>query len=115
PLALTLLELDKEGGRSGSIVPRFLTALRKSALKPIVLAPVAAVILVVSGLGPPAETAPGPGFWSLARSSLDLMARASAGAALFLTGLILSAMPHVINRNVVISVLAGNIVRPLLT
>ena len=125
PMTLTLLDLDRAGQQHGSILAQFLTAMRRSALKPIVLAPVAAVILVLCDLGPAAQWSESEGegegndknnvpyAWVIIGGTLDPLAAAASGAALFLTGLILSALPHTVNRNVVASVLVCNLVRPL--
>lgn len=105
PLTLTLLELSKQkGDEGGSTVARFLSALRKSVSKPIFIAPLLAVILALAGFQMP----------PLVDKSLSLIGQATAGAGLFLTGLILSAQPIRINANVLLGVLFKNIAQPLL-
>jgi len=105
PLTLVLLELSKSNGQNGGQkVAAFWYALRKSLSKPIFLAPLIAVIVALSGFQIPA----------LADKSLTLIGGATAGAGLFLTGLILSAQPIHISRNVVQGVCLKNIIQPLL-
>jgi malonate transporter and related proteins len=104
PMTLTLLELAKAEPGSGSGFAKFLTALRKSVSKPIVVAPVLAVILALAGVQIPA----------LIDKTLSPIGAATAGAGLFLTGLILSAQPIRITREVVIGVVLKNILQPLL-
>ncbi len=105
PLTLTLLELSKnKGDEGGSKVAQFLGALRKSVSKPIFIAPMLAVILALSGFQIPV----------IASKSLSLIGQATAGAGLFLTGLILSAQPFRINGNVILGVFLKNIAQPLL-
>jgi malonate transporter len=106
PLALALLELSKSKGQDGGPkAAQFLRALRKSVSKPIFIAPLVAVIVALSGFQMPA----------LADKSLMLIGEATAGCGLFLTGLILSAQPIRISRNVVQGVCMKNIIQPLLT
>ncbi|MGC1302705.1 MAG: AEC family transporter [Caulobacteraceae bacterium] len=104
PLTLTLLELAKAEPGSRSGFAQFLGALRKSVSKPIFLAPMLAVILALAGFQIPA----------LVDKTLSPIGAATAGAGLFLTGLILSAQPIRITRDVVIGVVLKNILQPLL-
>lgn len=103
PLTLTLLELSKQDGTSGSGFSRFLGALRKSVSKPIFIAPLLAVILALLGIHMP----------PLVDKSLGVIGAATAGMGLFLTGLILSAQPIRITGNVVLGALLKNIIQPL--
>lgn len=104
PLTLTLLELSKQDGSSGSGVSKFLGALRKSVMKPIFIAPLLAVILVLCGVRMP----------DLINNSLGVIGAATAGLGLFLTGLILSAQPIRITSNVTLGVVLKNIIQPLI-
>ncbi len=104
PLTLTLLELAKTGPGARSGVSQFLIALRNSVTKPIVLAPLLAVVLALAGVPLP----------PLADKSIGLIGAATAGAGLFLTGLILSAQPIRLTSNVAIGVFLKNIFQPLL-
>ena len=65
----------------GSTLSRFGSALGKSVRKPIFLAPVLAFVLVLAGVHMPDPV----------ETTLTPIGAAGAGAALFLTGLILSA------------------------
>ncbi|MDE1147505.1 MAG: AEC family transporter [Azospirillaceae bacterium] len=104
PLTLTLLELSKQPEGAGGGFGQFLGALRKSVSKPIFIAPMLGVILALAGVEMP----------PLVDKSLSLIGAATAGAGLFLTGLILSAQPIRINGNVVVGVLLKNVLQPLL-
>ena len=100
PLTLVILEASaqKPGER------QFATVLLRAFRKPIVLAPVLAVAFAFSGLGLPA----------LAVKSLTLMAQVSGGAALFITGLILSAQKFRLGRSADIQTMAANVAHPLI-
>jgi len=78
--------------------------LYRALRKPIVLAPVLAVLFVVSGAELP----------TLAVKSLNLIGQVAGGAALFLTGLILSAQKLRIGRSAGLQTLAANVVHPLI-
>ena len=104
PLTLTLLELAKEGSDAGSGLSKFGVALWKSVTKPIIVAPLLAVILALLGVPMP----------PLVDKTLSVIGAATAGAGLFLTGLILSAQPIRISPPVLVGVTLKNIVQPLL-
>ncbi|MET1029055.1 MAG: AEC family transporter [Dongiaceae bacterium] len=104
PLTLTLLELAKQQGAAGPKLSHFLKALRNSVLKPIFIAPLLAVVLALAGFQMPV----------LADKTLSVIGQATAGAGLFLTGLILSAQPIRITGNVVLGVFLKNIAQPML-
>jgi malonate transporter len=103
PLSLALLEMSRDAGQGGSVARKFLSALRKSVLKPIVVAPLVAVCFSLSDLALP----------MIADRALGLLGQATAGIGLFLTGLILSAQPIRVDGNVVLGVLLKNVVQPL--
>jgi len=100
PLTLVILEAtsQKAGERHLWLV------LYRALRKPIVLAPVLAVLFVVSGAELP----------TLAVKSLNLIGQVAGGAALFLTGLILSAQKLRIGRSAGLQTLAANVVHPLI-
>jgi malonate transporter and related proteins len=100
PLTLVILEIaaQKKGERHIG------TVLLRAFRKPIVLSPLLAVLFVLTGLGLP----------SLAAKSLTLMGEVAGGAALFLTGLILSAQRLRLGPSASIQTVAANIVHPLL-
>jgi malonate transporter len=100
PLTLVILEASaqKPGERDFSGV------LLRAFRKPIVLAPVLAVLFALTGIGLP----------ELAIKSLGLMAQVSGGAALFLTGLILSSQKLRLGASASIQTMAANVVHPLI-
>ncbi|MDM0015227.1 AEC family transporter [Variovorax sp. J22P168] len=106
PIALIVLELDKGQSSSGETPSaRTLRALRRALTKPVVLAPILGIVMSLCGLelGPVVE------------ASLALIAHASAGVALFLTGLILSAQSFRLNWKIVAATGMADIIRPLAT
>src|SRR6266404_1499969 len=84
PLSLVLLEAAGPGERSVSKI------VRGALVKPIVIAPVLGLLLSLGGISLP----------SLLDSGLTLVGQGASGAALFLTGLVLSAQPFRFNTNV---------------
>ena len=100
PLTLVILEAaaQKPGER------QFASVLLKAFRKPIVLAPVVAVLFALSGIGLP----------DIAFKSLGLMAQVSGGAALFLTGLILSSQKLHLGTSSNIQTVVANIAHPLI-
>jgi len=100
PLTLVVLEAanQKPGERHFGIV------LFRAFRKPIVLSPILAVLFALTGIGLP----------DLAVKSLTLIAAVAGGAALFLTGLILSAQKLRLGATVGIQTLVANVVHPLL-
>jgi malonate transporter len=96
---LSLLLLESAGGRRST--PEI---LRGALLKPIVVAPVAGLLCSLGGIALP----------SLLDSGLALMGQGASGAALFLTGLVLSAQP--VRPSASVGVAAGikNVLQPLL-
>jgi malonate transporter len=100
PLALVVLERSGQTKHKGRIGNALLEVFKK----PIVLAPLLSVLLVLTNIGLPD---------SLIRS-LSLMGEVSGGAALFLTGLILSAQSIRIGANVAIQTLLSDALRPLI-
>ena len=103
PLALTLLELSK-GGASGGLAQRIATALKRACAKPIVWAPAIGVVLAIAGLELPL----------FVLNSLGLIGQATAGAALFLTGLVLSLQRFRLTWGLVAAVIVVNVLQPLL-
>ena len=98
PLSLVLLEAAGPGERSVSKI------VRGALVKPIVIAPVLGLLLSLGGISLP----------SLLDSGLTLVGQGAAGAALFLTGLVLSAQPFRFNMNVGVGAVLKNIVQPVL-
>jgi malonate transporter len=104
PITLAILESSTPAGRELPLSKRILRAIWKSVTKPVVLGPALGVIVALSGLQVP----------DVATRSLVLIGQATAGAALFLTGLILSAQPFKLNGNVLSGMGWKNVVQPLI-
>jgi malonate transporter and related proteins len=100
PVTLTILSLQAKRASFDAIVSAFLGACKK----PIVLAPIIAVVFVFTDIHIPE---------SLEHSFL-LAGEVSGGAGLFLTGLTLSGQKLRFDTNVAIQVALANIVQPLL-
>jgi malonate transporter and related proteins len=102
-VTLFILELAQanEGGRGARRV-QVGKALSRAVLKPIVLAPLAGMVLSLSGVRLDA----------LVASSLQLIGVAAGGVAAFLTGLVLSSQPFRLDLPVAAATLVGNILRP---
>ena len=104
PLALTLLELSKGGTAGASLARRVAVALGRACAKPIVWAPAIGVVLAIAGLALP----------PFVLNSLKLIGQATAGAALFLTGLVLSLQRFRLTGSLVAAVVVSNVLQPLL-
>jgi malonate transporter len=104
PITLVLLECHAAGAETSShpLLKRIGPAILTSVRRPVILAPLCALLLPITG-----HALPG-----IAVRSLDLVAKATIGLALFLTGLILSAQPLRISPGVACGVLLKNIVQP---
>jgi malonate transporter len=100
PLTLVVLEAASQKPEER----HFGMVLLRAFSKPIVLSPVLAVLFALTGIGLP----------EVAVKSLVLMAQVSGGAALFLTGLILSAQKVRLGASPAIQTLLANIVHPLI-
>jgi malonate transporter len=100
PLALVVLERSGQTKHKVGIGSTFLEAFKR----PIVLAPLLSVLFVLTNI-----SLPDP----LIRS-LSLIGEVSGGAALFLTGLILSAQNIRVDANVAFQTLLSDVFRPLL-
>ena len=103
PLSLTLLELSK-GGAAGGLAGRIGIALRRACAKPIVWAPALGVVFSIAGLELPL----------FILDSFKLIGQATAGAALFLTGLVLSLQRFRLTGSLVAAVVVANVLQPLL-
>ena len=98
PLSLLLLASAGTGGQSAVGI------VRGALVKPIVIAPVLGLLLSLAGLSlPPAL-----------ETTLSLVGQGASGAALFLTGLVLSAQPVRLGPNVAFGVAMKNVVQPAL-
>lgn len=107
PLSLILVEMSSSGesGPVKSPMARTLGAIRRALTKPVVAAPVAGILVSLSELklGPVAD------------ACLMLIGHVAPGAALFLTGLILSAQSFRLDWKVIGATGMADVVRPLLT
>ena len=104
PLTLIMLESQTASAVSISPLRRIVTAFLHAVRKPVVIGPLAGVALAITGHPLPL----------LAVQTFDLLGQATAGIALFVTGLVLSARTLNLNTNVVLGVAIKNIIHPLL-
>ena len=103
PTAVTLVLIDMARGNQGARSGRLALAMRHGLLKPLVLAPAAGAVLAATAVVLPASVL----------ASFRLLGGASAGGALFITGLVVSAQKVEINRTTAVAVLVMNVVRPV--
>jgi len=101
PLTLAVLDANRARQRN---LGAGLQAIGRSLCKPIVLGPLAGVVFSLLAIPLPEAVS----------RSLQLIGQAAGGVALFLTGLILSAQPIELARNVLSGTLLKNVVHPLL-
>jgi malonate transporter and related proteins len=103
PLTLVLLE---SATSTDNVFPvkRFLLALLRTIKRPIVWAPVAGLAVALAGVRVP----------DVLGRCFTLIGQATAGVALFLTGLILSSQRLRINADVFLGVLFKNVLQPLM-
>lgn len=107
PITLVIVELYArndtvtvpDGGST-----RLVRALRRALTKPVVVAPLAGIALSLADI----ELGP------VLTASLSLIGEAAAGAALFLTGLVLSAQSFRPRWGVMAATLVADVMRPLL-
>lgn len=102
PITLVVLECQDGEQVSRPLGKRLAFACFASFKRPVVLAPLAALLSLLLGI-----TIPAP----LDRS-LDLIGKGTVGLALFLTGLLLSAQPFRLSANVLGGILVKNFVQP---
>ncbi|MEJ0091669.1 MAG: AEC family transporter [Limisphaerales bacterium] len=104
PLTLIVLDGQTVGAKNVSSPRRIALAFLHAVRKPVVVGPVAGVIIALAGHPLP----------QLAVQTFNLLGQATAGIALFVTGLVLSSQALNFNANVFLGVLLKNIVHPLL-
>jgi malonate transporter and related proteins len=106
PLTLLMLELSgsQEQNNTETSGVRVRRALWPALTKPIVVAPVLGILLSLSGCS----------LGAVAAASLTLIGQASAGVALFLTGVILSAQSFRLDWKIVGATGTADVIRPLL-
>jgi malonate transporter len=103
PLTLVMLE-HATGPDHPSALARYLRALGRTVLRPIVWAPVAGLGLTLAGVPVP----------DALDRAFTFLGQATAGVALFLTGLILSSYRLRVTPAVLVGVLFKNVAQPLL-
>jgi malonate transporter and related proteins len=101
PVTLVILESGTEKARSMPVRTRLLYAVWQSCKRPITWAPLLGVAFSLIGIPIP----------DIAGRMLNLIGQCTAGVALFLTGLILSAQPFRLGGNAIMSVILKNIVQ----
>ena len=101
PITLVILESGTEKARTMPVRTRLLYAVWQSCKRPIVWAPVAGMIFSLLSIHLP----------DIAVPMLNLIGQCTAGVALFLTGLILSAQPFRLGSNAITGVILKNIVQ----
>jgi malonate transporter and related proteins len=89
---------DRTGGAA-----RFVAAIGRAFLKPVVLAPAAGVVISLAGWRLP----------TLATMALRQMGQVAGGLALFVTGLIVSMQRFRINANVLLATVVVTVIQPL--
>jgi malonate transporter len=105
PPTIFLLELSRaqSGARGAATQSGFSLALRRALTQPLVLASILGTLISLSGV----ELSP------LVTGPLDLIGQVAGGGAAFLTGLVVSGLPFVLNWQVGIATIASNILKPL--
>jgi len=104
PVTLVLLECHATGTETGAapMLQRLKPAILASLRRPVILAPVCALLFPLTGHTLPVA----------AVHAFNLVSEATIGLALFLTGLILSAQPLRLSTGVVLGVLLKNVAQP---
>ncbi len=101
PVTLVILESGTEKAQSMPVRTRLLYAVWQSCKRPVTWAPLLGMAFSLIGIPIPDVTG----------RMLNLIGQCTAGVALFLTGLILSAQPFRLGGNVIMSVILKNIVQ----
>lgn len=101
PVTLVILESGTEKAQSMPVRTRLLYAVWQSCKRPITWAPLLGAAFSLIGVPIP----------DVAGRMLNLIGQCTAGVALFLTGLILSAQPFRLGGNAIMSVILKNIVQ----
>jgi predicted permease len=103
PLTLALLEADKQSGENGLSIGRILRGFPRALIRPVVWAPLLALVCVFSGIHLP----------FFVEGTLTTMGSAATGSALILTGLVVSAQSFRFSGGVAITTLLKLVVQPL--
>ena len=106
PIALVFLELSSSKGQAtlGSVQIRVCRAFWSAFAKPIVFSPILGLAFSMLGFGT----------GDVLSACFQLIGMAAGGAALFLTGLILSAQPFRLDATVIVATAVANTGQPLL-
>lgn len=104
PICLAILEHSTPKGHAKSQAAQVGSSLWRAVKRPVVWAPVVGVLAALVKLDLP----------NYVNRSLTLMGNATAGAALFLTGLIVSAQRFKLDGRVIAAILAKNLLQPAL-
>jgi predicted permease len=104
PITLAILEDSVPSGHALSAAKRFRRAAGRAVRRPVVWAPAAGLVAALLNIQLPAYAA----------RSLSVMAVATGGAGLFLTGLIVSSQKFEMNWGVALATTAKNILQPAL-
>jgi malonate transporter and related proteins len=104
PLTLGILEANEAAASGSKGAGAMVLAIGRSFRKPVVLGPIIGVIFSLCGIP----------LASPIVHSLQLIDQAAGGAALFVTGVILSAQSVLFTRNVISGAILKNVVHPLI-
>jgi malonate transporter len=104
PVTLVVLESGTEKAQSMPVRTRLLYAVWQSCKRPVTWAPLLGMVFSLVGVPIP----------DVAGRMLNLIGQCTAGVALFLTGLILSAQPFRLGGNAMLSVILKNVVQVVL-
>ena len=104
PITLAILEHSTPKGHGKSQAAQIRSSLWKAVKRPVVWAPVLGVLAALIKLHLP----------DFVNRSLTVMGNATAGAALFLTGLIVSAQRFRLDGRVLAAIVAKNLLQPAL-
>jgi len=104
PIALAILESSTLKGHALSPAAQIGRSMWKAVKRPVVWAPVLGVFAALAKFHPP----------DFVNRSLSVMGSATAGAALFLTGLIVSAQRFTLDGRVIGAIAAKNLLQPAL-
>ena len=102
PITLAILEHGAASGKAMTSFARARRAIWRALSRPVVWAPAVALVAVFCNINLPAY----------ATRSLSVMGAATAGCALFLTGLIVSAQKFILDWRSILATLAKNIIQP---
>ena len=104
PVTLAILESGTSAGQALTLATRVRNSMWRAVTRPVVWAPMLGILAALIKFNMP----------SYLDRSLTVMGAATAGAALFLTGLIVSAQRFALNARVVWAVLLKNFLQPAL-